>query len=635
MDFFESQDIARRNTKLLLFLFFLAVVSLILLTNGLVFVFINMQDSVRLHTGQYYFSWDIFGAISVGVVSLVVIASFIRLTMLRKGGSTIAELMDGELLVSDGGDLKKRQLLNVVEEMAIASGTPVPPVYLIRESGINAFAAGYSPGDAVIGITEGAMQNLNRDQLQGVIAHEFSHILNGDMRLNIRLMGILYGILMMALVGRMLVSPGRRLAGGRNKGHAAVLAMGAGLMLIGYLGQFFGNLIKAAVSRQREFLADASAVQFTRNPQGIANALKRIGGYHAGSKLTHPETAELSHTFFCEAITFSFRGMMATHPPLAERIKRIEPRWQGEYIETQQDDAPDTAATSQTPGAAAGIMGFAAADSIAIDPEQVLGTIGNPAPSQVALARDMIDALPAIYTTAARDPYSARALIYLLQLSPAGEARNTQLEHLKVAADFGVYDALSSLLAHETLLKPGMKLPLLEITYPSLRQLSYEQYKLFMTNMDSLIRADGKVGLSEWAVQTMIRKHLGAVFESRHTVTRYNRLSEVRESCETLLSLLAHCDRETAIDPSIAFDKGAAQLEIDISLLPTSSLSFKKMNHALEQLAALHPLKKPKLIKACVRTVTADEKVSHIEAELLRTIADCLECPMPPIGLNS
>jgi len=224
----------------------------------------------------------------------------------------IAELIDGELLVNAQGDLNKQKLLNVVEEMAIASGTPVPPVYLIGDPAINAFAAGYSPGDAVIGVTYGAMENLNRDQLQGVIAHEFSHILNGDMRLNIRLIGILYGILMLALLGRTILSGSR----GRGRTSAGVLAFGAGLMVVGYLGQFFGDLIKAAVSRQREFLADASAVQFTRNREGIAGALKRIGGYKDGSILQHPESAQLSHTFFSEGVSFSFASLMATHPPL-------------------------------------------------------------------------------------------------------------------------------------------------------------------------------------------------------------------------------------------------------------------------------------------------------------------------------
>ena len=623
MDFFESQNLARRNTRYLLLLFILAVASLIILTNLLVFAFVNVQDTARMTSGRYYFSWETFFAISCGVVLLIALASLIRLAMLRKGGSTIAELMDGELLIDAQGDLNKRKLLNVVEEMAIASGTPVPPVYLIRDSAINAFAAGYSPGDAVIGVTYGAMENLNRDQLQGVIAHEFSHILNGDVRLNIRLMGILYGILMLALIGRMIVHPGHRVVRGRDRTHAGVLAFGVGLMAVGYLGQFFGNLIKAAVSRQREFLADASAVQFTRNPEGIADALKRIGGYPEGSVLQHPESAELSHTFFSEGVSFSFASLMSTHPPLAERIKRIEPYWNGAFLETTH---PDTQSAAESPH---GVMGFSSV--VNIDADEVISHIGNPEQSQVALARQIIAGLPQGFTVAAHEPYSARALVYLLQLCANPGIRLEQLRHLKASADLGVYDALEDLISIEHLLTPEMKLPLLEIAFPTLRRLSYEQYKMFKANLDVLVRADGRIGLSEWAVLKMVGKHLGEVFEAKHTETRYDSLNSVSGHCEVLLSLLAYCDRQSGVSPEIAFEAGRSELDLRIQLTDKKDLSFRKMDTALDALAELHPLRKPKLIKACIRTITADQVVSVIESELLRTIADTLECPMPPL----
>ena len=619
MDFFESQNLARRNTRFLLLLFILAVASLIILTNLLIFVFVNFQDSARIAMGQYYFSWEVFFAITCGVVLLITLASLFRLLSLRKGGAVIAELINGELLVNAQGDLNKHKLLNLVEEMAIASGTPVPPVYLINDPAINAFAAGYSPGDAVIGVTYGAMENLTRDQLQGVIAHEFSHILNGDMRLNIRLMGILYGILMMALVGHTILRGVR----GRGRTGTSILVIGAGLMMVGYLGQFFGNLIKAAVSRQREFLADASAVQFTRNPKGIADALKRIGGYKTGSILQHPESAEISHTFFSEGVSFSFASLMATHPPLPERIKRIEPLWNGGFLES----TPPEPATSA--GSTEGVMGFSS--SVNIDADEVLNHLGNPQQSQVDLARQIIAALPDDYTAAAREPYSARALVYLLMLNQSNEARTQQLSHLKASSDLGVYDALEELISHEHLLNPEMKLPLLEIALPTLRQLSYGQYKMFMANLDVLIRADGRVGLSEWAVLKMISKHLGEVFEAKHTRVRHETLESVRSHCEVLLSLLAYCDKQSGVSPDVAFVAGKSELGPEVQLKDKKDLNFKKMNAALDALAELHPLRKPKLIKACIKTISADQVVSVIESELLRTIADTLECPMPPM----
>lgn len=623
MDFFEAQNLARRNTRFLLLLFLLAVASLIILTNLLIFVFVNFQDSAHIAMGQYYFSWEVFFTSTCGVVLLITLASLFRLLSLRKGGAVIAELMDGELLVNAQGDLNKHKLLNVVEEMAIASGTPVPPVYLIGDPAINAFAAGYSPGDAVIGVTHGAMENLTRDQLQGVIAHEFSHILNGDMRLNIRLMGILYGILMLALVGRTILRGVRVRGRGRGRAGTTILVLGAGLMMVGYLGQFFGNLIKAAVSRQREFLADASAVQFTRNPEGIADALKRIGGYKIGSVLQHPESAEISHTFFSEGVSFSFASLMATHPPLPERIKRIEPLWNGGFLESTPPEPPTSAGSTE------GVMGFSS--SVNIDADEVLNHIGNPQQSQVDLARQIIAALPDDYTAAAREPYSARALVYLLMLNQSNEARTQQLSHLKASSDLGVYDALEELISHEHLLNPEMKLPLLEIALPTLRQLSYAQYKMFMANLDVLIRADGRVGLSEWAVLKMISKHLGEVFEAKHTRVRHDTLESVRSHCEVLLSLLAYCDKQSGVSPDVAFVAGKSELGLEVQLKDKKDLNFKKMNAALDALAELHPLRKPKLIKACIKTISADQVVSVIESELLRTIADTLECPMPPM----
>ncbi|MCS5585744.1 MAG: M48 family metallopeptidase [Pseudomonadales bacterium] len=623
MDFFEAQNLARRNTRFLLLLFLLAVASLIILTNLLIFVFVNFQDSAHIAMGQYYFSWEVFFTSTCGVVLLITLASLFRLLSLRKGGAVIAELMDGELLVNAQGDLNKHKLLNVVEEMAIASGTPVPPVYLIGDPAINAFAAGYSPGDAVIGVTHGAMENLTRDQLQGVIAHEFSHILNGDMRLNIRLMGILYGILMLALVGRTILRGVRVRGRGRGRAGTTILVLGAGLMMVGYLGQFFGNLIKAAVSRQREFLADASAVQFTRNPEGIADALKRIGGYKIGSVLQHPESAEISHTFFSEGVSFSFASLMATHPPLPERIKRIEPLWNGGFLESTPPEPPTSAGSTE------GVMGFSS--SVNIDADEVLNHIGNPQQSQVDLARQIIAALPDDYTAAAREPYSARALVYLLMLNQSNEARTQQLSHLKASSDLGVYDALEELISHEHLLNPEMKLPLLEIALPTLRQLSYAQYKMFMANLNVLIRADGRVGLSEWAVLKMISKHLGEVFEAKHTRVRHDTLESVRSHCEVLLSLLAYCDKQSGVSPDVAFVAGKSELGLEVQLKDKKDLNFKKMNAALDALAELHPLRKPKLIKACIKTISADQVVSVIESELLRTIADTLECPMPPM----
>jgi len=633
VDFFQSQDRARRNTGLLLGLYLAAVVSIILLMNVLVFFVAGFQDSYAMATQQVSYDGRMFVGISLVVITLVGFGSMYRIHSLSQGGQTVAEMLDGVLLVDAQGDIKKRRLLNIVEEMAIASGTPVPPVYLIPDQAINAFAAGYSPGDAVIGITLGALENLNRDQLQGVIAHEFSHILNGDMRLNIRLMGVLYGILLLAVVGRMvLFSRGSGRGSKRDNGGTWVLAIGLGMFALGYIGKLFGTLIKAAVSRQREFLADASAVQFTRHPAGISGALKRIGGYEQGSILQNPESEEMSHAFFCGGVSFAFGALTSTHPPLADRIKRLEPGWDGDYL---SQNAPESS-TDRDEGGASGLVSGFSAGSLGtggrkVDAEHVFNTMGHPDASQLDLARQLIALIPAALADRAREPYSARAVVYLLLLDADAVIRDRQLTHLAVSADINVMQCLQDLLLLRGQIDPAIRLPLLALTMPALRQLTQRQYVLFKDNIDALIRADQKMGLSEWALQKFVVKHLGDAFDSHQRRAGGKRYAAVSKDCAMLLSMLAYCDVTSSVEPSAAFERGCHHLDITMGLLPRESMSLELLNTSVDSLTRLRPLLKPRLLKACIATITADGIATPIEIELVRTVADMLDCPMPPI----
>ena len=326
MDFFERQDKARRKTKLLVFYFIVAICLLILSGYAAVLAIFG-RGGVSDSMGESSFTlWqpDLFLWSTLGTLSVILIGSVSKTLQLSKGGSAVAEMLDGRLINSNATEADERKLLNVVEEMSIASGIPVPQVYLLEdEAGINAFAAGHSTSDAAIGVTRGAMQLLSRDQLQGVIGHEFSHVLNGDMRLNLRLMGLIFGILCLTVVGRVLL---------RTRGKKNPLPLlGLALIVIGGIGVLFGRLIQAAVSRQREFLADAASVQFTRNPDGLAGALKKIGGLSSGSKLESPHAQEASHLFFANGLRSSVSGLMATHPPLEERIRALDPAFDGEF----------------------------------------------------------------------------------------------------------------------------------------------------------------------------------------------------------------------------------------------------------------------------------------------------------------
>lgn len=623
MDFFQSQDDARRNTKLLLAFFTLAVLSIVILTNLLILAVANYQNTYTVTTGEFHYSWQTFTAVSVVVLVLIGGGSLYRVVSLAGGGEAVAAMMEGRLLSEPAG-FEERRLLNVVEEMAIASGTPVPPVYVIPDESINAFAAGYTAGDAVIGVTEGAVANLNRDQLQGVVAHEFSHILNGDMRLNIRLMGILFGIMMLAVVGRMMLGPRRAYRHSSRRGSGgAVIAIGIGLFVLGYVGKFFGGLIKAGVSRQREFLADASAVQFTRNPDGIGGALKRIGGFDAGSVLQNPNSEEMSHAFFAQGVNVMFASLMATHPPLPERIKRIDPRWDGEFL---RESSP---ASAEAPAAAAGFAAGAA--MVRIDHNDAVEGIGKP---NLDEARGILQVIPDDLVEAARETYSARAVVYLLLLDRDALVRSRQVDHLKESADVFVMSRFREILPLADELEPAMRLPLLEMAMPALRQLTRSQYDRFKANIDALIEADRRVGLSEWALRKFVVKHLGEALDRKRTSSRRRNIEGVSVHCARLLSMLAYSDAGAQVEPAIAFEAGRRLLDIDIELIDKKALSLSRLNEAVDTLAELRPLVKPKLVKACIATITADQVVSPVEAELVRAIADSLDCPMPPIATS-
>ncbi len=645
MDFFKSQDIARKNTGRLVVFFSLAVLSLIVMTNLVVmlaFGYLNAGD-LSSNTTIELFDWEIFFKVGVVVITVVALGSLYKIRALSGGGARVAEMMDGELIVDGSDDINKKKILNVVEEMAIASGTPVPPVYLINEHGINAFAAGYSPSDAVIGITRGAIETLSRDQLQGVVAHEFSHILNGDMRLNIRLIGILHGITVIGMIGYYMLRTSSRSRRSRNGG--GLVGLGLGLMVIGYAGTFFGNLIKAGVSRQREYLADASAVQFTRSRDGIAGALKRIGGNTFGSVLTNPNCAEISHTLFCQGITGFFNSLFATHPPLEKRIRIIQPDWDGKYDATSaEDDYRHKDIGDGTIGYEGEVKG-AAREAIITRKETmstiaavmtsnaILEQIGKPTVSHLDYASEIITGIPDALVKAVHEPYSVRAVIYFLVLDEDKEIRNKQLRHLESAADSGVYEETTRLINQVSGLRTEHRLPLVEMALSTLRQLTKPQYKLFKENLVTLIKADDRISLSEWAIQKIVFHHLDAVFGRKSvSIRQYKSLAQTRYSCSVLLSILVYSTTHNGLRQQDVFNNANLELgDIDVNFLVKNKLDLDKLNKALNDLVQLKPLVKPRLLKACAACITADKQVSPVEAELFRAISDTLDCPMPPL----
>lgn len=639
MNFFQHQDLARRSTLRLIIFFLLAVVSLAVLTNVLVMVafgFIN-TDALSSNIELQQFDWATFWKILVVICSIIAISSVYKIISLAGGGARVAEMMGAELIVDGSDDINKQKILNVVEEMALASGTPVPPVYLMQEDAINAFAAGYQPGDAVIGVTRGCIEKLSREQLQGVVAHEFSHILNGDMRINIRLIGILHGILIIGMIGYFMLRTGAHSSGGSKRDGGGIVLLGAGLMAIGYAGTFFGNLIKSAVSRQREYLADASAVQFTRDPNSIAGALKKIGGSVNGTVLKNPHASEISHTLFCQGITTHFNNLFATHPPLQSRIKRVDPNWDGAYDfdevieQATQDRSQQEEARNKKQTLASVILASAALEQSAQGDH-----IGNPSEQHFEQAREVLSHLPKILLNAAHEPHGACALIHFLVLDKNIEIKDKQLHYLMIHANPGVYKEIKKMSSQVSELVPEYKLPLVDLALSALRQLSQQQYTLFKNNLVAMVEMDSRMSLFEWALQKIVFHHLDGVFEKRPLQKfRHTTLANSQHACSILLSALAWSGKQDSIDEQTAFNAASTHLDkINIKLLDKKSLSLQKLNQAVDELARLKPLQKPKLLQACAACILADNTITQLEAELFRAFANTLDCPMPPLMVS-
>lgn len=656
MDFFEQQAKAHRKTKWLVVYFTLAVVAMIAaiyIATLLIFSGIQLHQERRDYGQEQppFSMWDpqIFAGVTIATLAVIGIGSLYRISVLSAGGSAVSEMMGARLVSPNTTDPDERKLLNVVEEMAIASGVPVPQVYVMdEEHGINAFAAGHKPGDATITVTHGCMKLLSRDELQGVIGHEFSHILNGDMRLNLRLMGLIFGILCLAIIGRVLLQTARGGGSGRGRGQNPLPLLGLVLLLIGWIGVFFGRLIQAAVSRQREFLADASSVQFTRNPGGITGALKKIGGLgETGSRISHAHAEELSHMFFGNGVSEPFIGLLETHPPLTHRIRVFEPNFDGQFPNVRYDggdQAPQEISTSKRPsvpnlfGTVLGGAILASGDTEkppVIRSHSVLPNFGNPTPLQLKYAEQLRDSLPDSIKAAAHEPLGAVALIYAMLLSDDASTRTNQLEELAKRVDSAIQQKTLALYPEVSKATARAHLPMISLALGTLRQLNPDQFAQFSQTLQWLIQSDGKVELFEYVIQKIILHHLAPQFgQAPRSVVQFYSMKPLVPDCAVLLSALANVGSSDDAEIQKAFAAGMPYLrapdETDLVLLPREQSGVTQIDAALNRLAQASPLIKKNLLEACIHTIGADGIMTESEAELLRATADTLDCPMPP-----
>lgn len=631
MNFFKAQDDARRRTKWLVVYFFLAIIGVILSVYGIVYL-------VLLYTGTAVSPWmpGVFLITAFGTGGVMGTGSLFKTMQLNGGGAVVARDMGARQVDPHTRDSDERRLVNVVEEMAIASGVPVPQVWIMDEElGINAFAAGTEPGNAVVAVTRGCLQRLTRDELQGVVAHEFSHIMNGDMRLNMRLMGLLFGIVMISMIGRMMfqalrfmnVRSSRNDKGGGGGIVIAIILAGVGLMIVGSVGVFFGRLIQAAISRQREYLADASAVQFTRSADGIAGALKKIGGQQFGSKISAAKAAEASHLFFADGGMFSYG--LATHPPLDVRIRAVQKSWDGEFIATSLPDVAHGRA-GKSMARDLRMSGLAGAGAVPPPlPRKELEALGEPSQIHINVGALLRSGLNEEWITACHDREEAQALIFGLLLAEDNELREGEIMFVKNGAGDDAGE-LALHWNHELAgLHSSLKIALVDLSIPTLRRLSLPEYERFVEITQWLIASDGQVDLFEFMLQHIVERHLDTHFRRRSfPKIKFRKINSLQDETNVLLTTLAAIGGEDQMQA--AYGAAIAESGWQMTMAPAAECGLNNIESALEKFNYATPLVKKQLLRMCGLAVMHDGVVKNREAELLRAIADAIGCSIPP-----
>jgi Zn-dependent protease with chaperone function len=667
VDFFASQELARRNTRKLIVLLALTVICITLAIYGLIVgVFVYTDRDYNQLMQQDPMAWfsslqnlELFGGVLTGVSAVVGFGSMYKISELNAGGKVVAEMLGGRRLLPSSNDLAERRLLNIVEEMALASGVAVPPVYVLdREMGINAFAAGHTIDDCVIGVNRGTLEQLNRDELQGVIAHEFSHILNGDMKMSLRMIGLLHGILVIALVGyqliRVMSHSSSRSSSDDNKDKggaaAALFVVGAGLVVIGGIGLFFSKLIKASVSRQREYLADASAVQFTRNPEGIAGALKMIGAAQQSSRVTSENAETISHMFFANMFGSRFGGLFSTHPPLIPRIQRVDRQFKGdfkEYLQTRskasvlEDQRDEKREQRRSPLEKFGMPGMpgmgmpgAGAAGGMLNPAILLSAVGDPTDEDVVYSRVLVGKIPNALQTAIRDVYLARCVVFAWLLDEQAEIRQQQLE---IIGQYSDEETVRQSAAFQDLIQQvdvPYRLPISEILQGTLVGMSEKQYRTFRATIVGLIKADREIDLFEFFIQNHLVGHLDRHFGVGlpHRII-YESLDKLEGECATLLAVLAEFGHEDEDAAAQAFKAAWKTLSPLFAAREYASAGwdYPKLANSVKRLSHAAPQARKQILAAAAVSISYDEAVSAIEAELYRALGESLDCPIPPL----
>jgi len=650
--FFEQQHLARRNTRVMVVLFLLAVVAVVASVDAVLAVaYMSGGSRAARHApglGAMLAAMPpgVLVAGALGTAALIFTVSAFNVVKLASGGAAVAEMVGARRIAPDTRDPLERRLVNVVEEMAIASGVRVPGVYVMDgEDGINAFAAGWDVSGAIVAVTRGTLETLNRDELQGVIGHEFSHILNGDMRLNIRMLGVLAGIVFIGSVGNFIMRNVRSGDSDSKKTGGQIFLIGLALFIIGYVGLFFARLIKAAVSRQREFLADASSVQFTRNPDGIAGALDQIRASSRGTLIASSQAEHMSHMFFGQGIHVWLGGLFDTHPPLDERIRRVSPRFQPSAYRGKRPPAAEVGepATGAAPADGA-VSGFAAGPQAtgrrAADAGTAWGRsagdsarlVGSAAAAKVDYASRLLAALPPELRELVRSADGARSAVLALILAPKDEVMRQQLAAVSAAGLGGLAEQARSSAVLCGALPRALHLPLIDLALPALKGAAQAARQELLTAIEAVVRADRRMSLHEFVILTLLREQL--MPRARPSAAPTRKIADLEAECATLLVLVSQAGGGAGASGDAARNNvraGAKELGIAEERAAATKLSLESASAALQALKGLAPLQKALLIKGLFAAVTADGTINLAEAEMMRLVGAVLDCPLPPL----
>jgi Zn-dependent protease with chaperone function len=638
VDFFARQEASRRTSRALVGVFLLAFVLVALATTVVFTAALRLYtENNALYLGTESWSQWLGGhaglvlGIAAGSFGLMVLASFYRTAQLSRGGGHVARSLGGTRITGDGNDPLERRIVNVVEEMALASGLPVPEIYVLeQESAINAFAAGRTGADAAIAVTRGALERLTRSELQGVIAHEFSHILNGDMRLNQQLIGLSFGILVLSLIGRWLLRSmrySRPSRGRKGGGIAAVLAIAVALLIIGWIGVLLSRLIKAGVSRNRERLADASAVQFTREPDGLAGALKKIGGYSA--RIESVDTEEVSHMLF-EGRSSAFTGWFATHPPLLERIRALEPNFDPRDLPASVEPLPPPRTAEAAESGAAGLVGAAALAQANASPLERAGEIAAPA------GRALHEAIPDELRHAARSREGSLLVIVALAVSSNAATRSKQLAFVEQQLGATRTDLCKRLLGELEPATAKLRLPLLELTLPALRQRPRAELAYLAELMNRVQAFEATPSLFDFVLMRLVQAYLRDVPGVAQAPRRKAPALDAREAVRALLATVAAFGTEQASAARAAYAAGIASVGWTVEAgaptfePPTAQRDLERLDAALAALGSIRPREKQRVLRGVFAAIRADAVTATEERELFRVIAVALDCPLPP-----